>query len=38
LQNRCLAQGDAVGGESDLLAIVGRDLGVDVELEAAVGA
>src|SRR6266581_2363880 len=38
LQYRCLAQGDAVGRESDLLPVVSRDLGVDVELKAAVGA
>lgn len=38
VRTQCLAQRDAVGGERDLPAVVGGYLGVDVELEAAVGA
>jgi len=29
--------GDAIGIERDLLAILGRDLGMDVELNATIG-
>jgi len=38
LQHRRLAERDAIGGQRDLLAALGGDLGVDVERGAAVGA